>query len=328
MFRTFLCTSLLLLIASSALSAPINFTNEDDDSLIDTDLDEYINNDDVINNKISNLDINAKTRGNSYTKVLTFVKSLQDSIDKEHTDLTRIFNTETKEHTDRKKQLDNARLSVQDLQKSLQETKWKIGNLTNELNIKGNENSKVLNTIDYHNKLLKKELATVEKFYTESNKYKNYKEFPAIKQQIDELKNAVQKETNDIIDIYSKLSNKIGNDLITKNKELQIFTEQQKTFNTSLNTQTKSYNDLFNSFQKFVDNYNKSTKQYQEATTSYNEEKELLSQLAEFLQQTDTQKCLKISQDYNTLSSQMKLLQKENEILKSKLSTTQTKSKL
>lgn len=331
MSRVFLYTSLLLLLTSISFSTPIQFVDDDinndnDNNLIDTDLDEYINNDDsspnLFDNKLSDLSISAKTRGNSYSKVLTLVKSLQDGIDKEHTDLTRIFNAETKEHSERKKQLDEARQSVLGLKNSLQESQWKIGNLTDTLSIKGYEHTKVINTIDYHNKLLKKELATVEKFYSESNKYKNYKEFPEIKSQIDELKLAVQKETTDIIDIYSKLSNKIGNDLVTKNKELQIFKDQVKTFNTTLNSQTQNYNDLYTSFQKFVDNYTKSSKQYQEATNSYNEEKELLTQLASFLQQTDTQKCLKVSQENSNLNNQIKTLQEENKTLKNKLNSS------
>jgi chromosome segregation ATPase len=333
MFRVFLYTSLLLLVASSAFSAPIQLNiDDDDDSLINTDLDEYINddnnNEDLLNDKLSDLGVNVESRGNGYKKVLTFVKTLQDSIDKEHTDLTRIFNGQTQEHNERKKQLDQARNSVEGLRKSLQNTQWKIANLTNSLTKQDDETSKVQKTIHYHKQLLKEEIEGLNKFYVESDKYKNYKEFPEIKSQIDELKNSVQKEVTDVIDVYSKLHSKLNNNIATKKKELGIFKQQEKTFNASLNTQTTQYSNLFNSFQKFVDLYNTNKKQYNSAKDNYNDEKVLLAQLSGYLQQTNPEKCIQVTQDYNSkvksneeLTKQVKQLEEKNKSLTKQLDT-------
>ena len=333
MFRVFLYTSLLLLVASSAFSAPIQLNiDDDDDSLINTDLDEYINddnnNEDLLNDKLSDLGVNVESRGNGYKKVLTFVKTLQDSIDKEHTDLTRIFNGQTQEHNERKKQLDQARNSVEGLRKSLQNTQWKIANLTNSLTKQDDETSKVQKTIHYHKQLLKEEIEGLNKFYVESDKYKNYKEFPEIKSQIDELKNSVQKEVTDVIDVYSKLHSKLNNNIATKKKELGIFKQQEKTFNASLNTQTTQYSNLFNSFQKFVDLYNTNKKQYNSAKDNYNDEKVLLAQLSGYLQQTNPEKCIQVTQDYSSkvksneeLTKQVKQLEEKNKSLTKQLDT-------
>jgi len=330
MFRVFLYTSLLLFLTSSSLSAPIQLNNDDLTNIDDINIDnlDEINNIDLLNNKLTELDVNSQIRSDSYKKVLTFVKSIQDSIDKEHTELTRIFNAQSKEHLDRKKELDTARLSVQNLHNSLQSTKWKIGNLTNLISNTDKEHSKLLNTLEYHNQLLKDELAVVDKFYIESDKYKKYPDYSNIKKEIDELKLAVKKETGDIINIYSKLSTKIGEDVKNKKKELDIFNEEAKTFNHSLTIQTGQYDNLFNSFQRFVDMYNKNIKQYNDATNDYNKEKELLTQLSLYLQRADPEKCLKLTQDYNLkvkdnedLVKQVKELQTENEILNNKINT-------
>lgn len=335
MVRTFLCTSLFLLLTTSCVvfSAPIQLTDVDDSnndqSLIDNDLDEYINSDteysNTIDDKLSDLSISTQMRVDSYKKVLTFVKTLQDNIDKEHTDLTRIFGAETKEHNDRKKELNNVRLSVENLRRSLQNTQWKVGNLTNNITSTGNEHSKILDTIEFHNQVLKEELDNVNKFYVESNKYKNYKEFSEIKTQIDELKNAVHKETGDVIDIYSKLANRLSNNLISKKKKLLFLKEQEKIFNGSLTLEGNSYNNLFNSFQTFLNNYQKNTKQYKEATESYIEERELLQKLSNFLQNTNPEKCLKVQQDYNELLNSQNVKTKANEQLLNELNSLKKK---
>lgn len=309
MFRVFLYTSLLLFLTNVSYCKSIQLT--------DNDLDEYIYDDssDEIDSSLMDLDINAQERGDSYKKVLSFVKTLQESIDKEHTDLTRIFSAETQEHNNRKKELDEARTSVEKLRSSLQNTQWKISNLTNSLNNSGDERSRILNTIEYHHNLLKEELETVNKFYVESNKYKNYKEFSDIKKQIDELKNSVHNETTDVINIYSNLSTRLSNDLLAKRRELQIFRDQEKMFNASLTSEDNSFSKLTSSFQNFVNNYHKNTKQYKDATESYIEERDLLQKLSNFLQKTNPEKCLKVKKNYDELLKSHDVKTKANEQL-------------
>jgi len=325
MNRVFLYTSLLLLITCSGFSAPIQFIDDDlndDDISLENDLDGYINNnDDILTSKLDDLGVKVESRSDSYKKVLTFIKSLQDSIDKEHKDLTNIFNGQTKEHNDRKRQLDEVKRSVKGLHTSLEQTQWKISNLTNVLSNKNDETSKVQKTINYHRQLLKEELEGINKFYIESDKYKKYKEFPEIKSQIDELKNSIHKEVNDVIAVYSKLGTKLTTNLTNQKKELEIFKQQEKTFNTSLNNESKQYGNLLQSFQKFVDLYNKNSKHYESAKKNYNEEKILLDQLSAYLQETNPEKCIQITQDYKDQSNKLKNLEHKNKELTTQIKT-------
>jgi hypothetical protein len=226
-------------------------------------------------------------RKESYNTLFSLITKLSSNVETERNEFSNFSKLEDKTSKDKKLEIDKKKLYVDNLVKSLNIANQHYGNLTNEKNNKLSEKIKILNSIKVQKIIIKQELDSVTKFYSESTKFKSYQEYTAINKEIDDLKFSIAKESSDIQKKYIDLLKKIKLDIKDKESKISIVKEDVRNINQNVVDSVKNYNETKKSFEDFLIKYNNNLKNRKVINNNFKNELNMLNNVLKFLKNTN-----------------------------------------
>jgi hypothetical protein len=272
------------------------------------------------------------SRKPNYDSLISLVNKLTSSVQNEHTEFLKLSGLEDKTSKDKKLEIDNKKLSITNLKKNLENANNKFTSLYKEKDLKLSEKSKIENSLKIQQKIIDRELASVQKFYNESTKFKTYQEYPSINKEIDDLRTSIAKESNEIQEKYRQLLKKTKSDLSDNDIKISATTEDVKNINKDLSDANKNYDKIQKSFEEFLTKYNKNVKDRKIINKNFKEELEMLNNVLKLLKNINPSqmkkaiKCSELQTKYDDLLKSLKSEQKSGSTVTSKSVSIASKS--
>ncbi len=225
----------------------------------------------------------SSSRKPNYDNLLSLVDKLASSVKNEHTEFLKMSRLEDKTSKDKQLEIEKKKLSITNLKENLESANSKFTDLFKLKDLKLSEKNKIKNSLKIQQKVINEELASVQKFYNESNKFKTYNEYSSINKEIDDLRTSISKEANDIQEKYRKLLKKTKSDIANNNIKIFVAGEDVKNYNKDLIDANKNYDKIQKSFEEFLAKYNKNRKNRKNINKNFKEELKMLNNVLNLL---------------------------------------------
>jgi hypothetical protein len=252
------------------------------------------------------------TRKPNYDNLISLVGKLESSVKNEHTEFLKLSGLEDKTSKDKQLEIDNKKLSITNLKKNLESANSKFTDFSKIRDLKLSEKTKIENSLKIQQQVIDGELASVQKFYNESTKFKTYQEFPSINKEIDDLRTSIAKESNEIQEKYRQLLKKTKTDITGNDIKISVAGEDVKNINKDLVDANKNYDQIQKSFEEFLVKYNKNVKDRTNINKNFKEELGMLNNVLNLLkninpsQMKKALKCSELQAKYDDLLKSLK----------------------
>jgi hypothetical protein len=256
----------------------------------------------------------SSSRKPNYDSLLSLVDKLASSVKNEHAEFLKLSGLEDKTSKDKQLEIDNKKLSITNLKKNLEGANSKFTDLSKVKELKLSEKTKIEYSLKIQQKVIDRELASVQKFYNESTKFKTYQEYPSINKEIDDLRTSIAKESNEIQEKYRQLLKKTQTDLTGNEIKISVAKEDVKNINKDLVDANKNYDQIQKSFEEFLAKYNKNRKDRTTINKNFQEELGMLNNVLKLLKNTNPSqmkkalKCSELQAKYDDLLKSSKAL--------------------
>ena len=306
--RYFALVALLLLTVEihSANSVQLDLSND-----VYSDLDENIISD--LNLDVNDLAIKSSEppRSDSYNKILNYVQQIQKQVNDEHASLTKIFNAQKSEQVNQKNRLSEAEKALDTLSKNIRDANWQYGNLTEAQRTREIERARVLKSIETQRAFIKQELDLVQSMSQEATKVRNYEQHQLIVREINDLKSAIVKETDELMSRYNALISNIETQSASGKKTLLQSEQKARDLNITYSTMLKNYQKLQADYNSFMVEYTKNVDRNSKSEIEYKKEILLLQAVYDMMSKIDPQQCLETKNNYSDLQKKYDDLNKQ-----------------